>query len=193
MGTQSKEELVARRDEIVAQLQGDWIPEMDKGKFRERSVKIGFKSVWYFTVTFALMFIFYIVTDGDGVSEIGLPIIALLYISCVIALCVCVVVVSYWTLRICSMAGPLHGHENMLSKVKRKGYVPERIDLYKLMEVRKVESPEMPTSCVFISVPHVNTPQIVPGVYKDGDRLIRLLEDIAGINSKLNELDKSVS
>ena len=89
---------------------------------------------------------------------------------------------------------------------KRKGYVPEKMDLTRVQSVLRYDgsgssrlmmglinamdrrSQTSFMQCVCISRGEHNAPRLIPAMFRDGHRLITTIEEIAGINERLEKM-----
>jgi len=213
----SREELVQNRDEIIERLQGEWPVDKDIKSVDRKARRVGMvllsvmTVLWVFGIlivtpfrdttqhTMSLSEFFMILLIGPAIGLVlGLAIYGYLHAQ------------SAWYRRF----GPIVIQDHQLVWNKRPGFVPEKLDLHRLIEVFKPEQ-ESPgamqwaqsgvwinsivrrfginamdnsTVCMFISPGEHNTPKIRPVLFQDGPKMVSLLEQVAEINKAIKDL-----
>ena len=200
-------ELVRQRDSLISQIEGEWTIDADARAIHKLAVRAAVLTV--ITASIFMMILMLIASlmknaQGSGAGT-GIWDVVLVFggFMLIVASVVFVVVELHgvWYRRL----NPMVISGNQLIWNKRKGYVPERMDLHKLTEVmgftgagvqgggllvwiaKKIDPSGFISisPCVFIAQGEHNPPKFSPGIFRDGLRLISVLEQIASINSQL--------
>jgi hypothetical protein len=205
------EELIARRDAVIAELQGEWAIDRDMKSLNRKAIRLG-GIIFVAGMAFALVLfpIIYVTAQGQqkvnmrtGLVGFGLMMLALMAIFAGIAFC-CVHIQAWWYRRFDSIF--VDGRQLVWDK--RKGHIPEALSLHGLNQVACIQgggqpghglfmklmgsSAKMISKHMLISPGEHNTPKFTPAMFIDGDQLIGYLEQVAEINAKIKELDDSV-
>ena len=207
--SQSHGNLIRKRDDLIDHLQGEWGIESDKSKVNRLALRA---ALIFFGSGFCFLILLYVVmypfreTGADySIGPLLLVLVPFLGIFALITYA-CIQFYGIW----CRRLNPLTVDGPHLVWNKRKGYVPERLNLHSLTQVYGYEGQgvgggallvwimkhlgestfDSVNPCVFISAGDHNPPKITPGMFEDGKQLIELLEQIASINTQLNELNQ---
>lgn len=210
--SQSCGNLIRKRDELIDQLQGEWDIQRDKSKVNRlalRAARILFASGFCFLIL--LYVVMYPFREVGADYSLGPLLLVLVPFLGFFAL------VTYASIRFygmwCRRLQPLAVDGSQLVWNKKKGYVPERLDLHNLTKVYGYEGQgvgggailvwimkhldesafDSVNPCQFISAGDHNPPKIAPGMFNEGKKLIDLLEQIASINTQINELTQGSS
>lgn len=208
-----REELVARRDALIEQLQGEWVLEVD---FRSINRKASLAALIVMVVT-GLFFVLTVVglsfTQAESVRaenglfefDFALLLIAFMLIAGFLVY-MCIWAFGLWYRNL----NPIQINANQLHWDKRKGFVPERMDLTRVHSAMRYDgagssrlvmglinmldrkSQTEFVQCAFFSRGEHNTPKFIPAMFKDGHRLVSTIEEIAKINTEISALDESV-
>lgn len=230
---ESREELIAKRDEIIEQLQGEWAIDKDIKSTNRKALRLGRLIIVAGMVLIVVIFPgMYLFTSGeeranllDGAGEFGLTMLALMAFFGGLVF-VGTHVQAWWHRKL----NPILVDGHRLVWNKKKGFVPERLNLHTLYSMITNEPNDMvldPGGTIFVkllgvvaklssrfggssrpvsdaelamgafacfypqSPGELNSPKIMPSMFVDGDRLVKLLIEVAAINTKLNELDEA--
>lgn len=211
MGTQSREELIARRDEIIEQLQGEWAIDKDWKSIRGKALRAGLMLFVGAIILLCVFFpIMYLIEKIKGTLNMQISIIEFAGIMAVVMFVIAAIgsgcaMIQSWFYR---KTGPIVVEGSVLTWDRGKGRVPERLHLESLSQVAAIvssggyggsvifrmlgASATLYSKHMLVSEHDKNSPQIVPGVLSEGNCLIQLLFDIAAINTKLNELEEAL-
>jgi hypothetical protein len=211
--SESKDELIAQRDALIEQLQGEWAVDVDKRSMNRKAMLAAIISMAGMTVFFAVIVPVLILThsEPDQSPEWSVVEMLLFFGGCnLIVGAVFYVYIwghAFWYGRL----NPIVIDENRLVWNKRKGFVPERLDLLNVTSVSRYDgtgssklfmnvinrlergSSTSLSPVMFGSMGEHNTPKIIPAMFKDGRRFINAIEQIAEINTQLKQLDESDS
>lgn len=213
---QARDELIANRDEVIEQLQGEWAIDKDIKSVNRKAIRLGVMLFVAGTlVTIILFFFVYLTAQGQekanmqgGLIELVFMLLGLMWFFG--GLVYAGVHINGWWHR---KLNPIEVDGHKLVWNKKKGFVPERVSLLGLQQVVspggndfvfapmesvfvKLLAKLMGSSggtigaCMLISHGEHNTPKISSAMFVEGNRLIQLLVEVAAINTKLNELDK---
>lgn len=208
---ESRDELIARRDALIEQLQGEWAVDVDKRSMNRKAILAALISMAGMTVFLAVIVPVLIFTHYESEQPVEWSVVEMLLFFGGVNLVVGAVFYVYiwghafWYRRL----NPLVIDKNRLVWNKRKGFVPERLDLLNVTSVSRYDgtgssklfmnvinrlergSSTSLSPVIFGSMGEHNTPKIIPAMFKDGHRLINAIEQIAEINTQLKQLDVS--
>lgn len=202
----SQEELIAKRDALIEQLQGEWAVDADWKSIRLKAFRVGL-CLWVggMMLTFVIFPIMYVLARLNGTFNMQVSLIEFIGLMAAVLFClagigsICVTIQS-WFYR---NHRPIEVDGALLKWDKGKGFVVEKLHLESLTEVADTVSTGYGVSWIFRSLgssatlysKHIlvsekdkNAPRITPGVFRNGLTLISLLKEIASINVQLNEL-----
>ena len=206
--SESREELIARRDALIGQLQGEWSVDTNWKSIRGKAYRFGL-CLWGGGMI--LMCVIFPIMYGSAkingtlnmkvsfVEFFGFMALFLLGIS---LLGSCCVMIQSWFYR---KKNPIQVNASLLTWNKGKGFVIEKLHLESLSEVadtlstgqgaawfiRKLgPSATQYSKHMLVSKVDKNAPRITPGVFRDGLELIRLLSEVAALNIEINKLDE---
>ncbi len=209
--SESRDELIARRDALIEQLQGEWAVDVDKRSMNRKAILAALISMAATAVFFAIVVPVMMFTHTEPNQSKDVSIIELLLGFGGFDLVVGAVFYVYiwghafWYRRL----NPIVIDENLLVWNKRKGFVPERLDLLNVTSVSRYDgtgsskffmslinrlergSTTSLSPVMFGSMGELNTPKIIPAMFKDGHRFISSIELIAEINTQLKQMDES--
>ncbi len=214
---ESSEELMAKRDELIEQLQGEWAIDKDIKSTNRKAIRLGGLII---VAGMALIIVIfpgmYFVASGeeranvlDGAGEFGLIMFALMAFFGGLVF-VGTHAQAWWHRKLNPIV--VDGHRLVWNK--KKGFVPERVSLLGLEQVvtpggddvvfaplesgfKMLLEKMMGSSggafgtCILGSPGEHNTPKISSAMFIEGERLIRLLFEVAAINTKLNEFEEA--
>ncbi len=208
--SQSHEGLLNQRTELISSLQGDWPVDTNLKSINRKGLRIGASLIiagFIFFIVIGPVLAIMTVANGTfnpqiSIFEFAGMMILMMIIFGGIAF-TCVHIQLMWNRRF----DPVVIEGSNLVWSKRKGHVPERLNLETLEQVVSYKGGGQPGSGFFfrlmgrsarmvskhmlLSPGEHNTPKITPAVFVDGDQLIQMLMDLAQINTKLLELDES--
>ena len=208
--SESREELVARRDALIEQLQGEWELEVDSRSINRKA----FLAALIVMVVTGLFFVMTVIAMSftqkesaqaeNDLFDFGLLLITLMLIAGFL------VYMSIWAFGLWyRKLNPIQVNANQLLWDKRKGFVPERMDLTRvhtamrydgagssrfvmgLINILDRKSQAEFVQCAFFSRGEHNTPKFIPAMFRDGHRLVSTIEEIAKINTEIAATDES--
>ncbi len=202
--SESPEELIARRDALIEQLQGEWVVDVDLRSMNRKAMVAAGISMLAFSVfiTLALIAMFFTASSAENPLAGLVPFFIAIVFIVGAAFYVYIWGHALWYRRL----KPIVISENRLVWDKRKGFVPERLDLLNVSSVIRYDgsgsnrlvmglinamekrSSTSLSPVILISRGEHNTPKIIPAMFKDGHKLITAIEKLAEINTKLDEL-----
>jgi len=204
--SQSREELINQRDELIEQLQGHWEIEADIRKANRLALRTGGVIVLGGLI-FTSVLLLFILPFSDKEIEISIwPLFLVLtpfFVLIAFVVGLFIHLYAAWFRRL----KPIVVEGSQLVWNKRKGFVPERIQLHNLTEVYRYQGQyhdggvfllwimkyvdkstmDAVNPCMFVSKGDHNLPKIFPSMIKDGERFISLLEQVAIVNTELNK------
>lgn len=203
---ESREELIARRDALIGQLQGEWAIDTDWKSISSKAIRMGIclwigGMIFLFLITGVMFVIMKLkgtlnmqITFLEFFSLMGMFLFGLALVGSI-----CVLIQS-WLNR---NRNPISIEGSLLVWDKGKGFVPEKLHLDSLLEVadtlstgygaaliiRKLgSSATMYSKHIFVSEIDKNAPKVTPGVFRDGLELIMLLKEVASLNAEIRSL-----
>jgi hypothetical protein len=205
--SETREELIAQRDALIEQLQGEWRFDADTQSIN----RVALKAVLYTSLASmplsSLVFLFaLLLPPADRYSFILLMMAFVLSIILLadVALYAYVWAHGVWYRKL----NPIVIQGDQLTWDKRDGFVREKMDLARLNEVGRNEgqgadrylyklvhrleqdSGDFVSKVILCARNEHNPPKFIPGMIEDGDRLVRTLEQIAEINTQLIEVEE---
>jgi hypothetical protein len=208
--SESKDELIARRDMLIASIQGSWAVDIDTRSINRKAILAGAISTFAFSVLLALFAaVMLLSTQEDKLEAAEISVFELMVYLAVFAFVVGTVFFVYiwghalWYRRL----NPIVIEANRLVWAKRERYVPERLDLHHVNSVIRYDgtgssrlvmkiinrldrnSSTSLSPVIFVSRVDHNTPKVIPAMFEDGHRLFDTVEQIADINTQLDEFD----
>lgn len=215
--SESHEDLIAERDGLIDQLQGQWDIQKDKGATNRLALRLAglifFAGFLFSLIIAALSFVFIEPqpTESGNAFHAGEFILFLSFLSATFSF------ITYISIQIHALwwrqLNPLHVNGVQLVWKKRKGHVPERLNLHALTEVTGYEGEgvgggklfiwvvnlfgestfSLVNPCIFVSKGDLSPPKISGAMFQDGDKLIGLLAEIGEVNTKLAEFKSDES
>ena len=206
----SREELIAQREALVEELQGEWPIDVDSKSMNRKALLAAIFSMIATTVFLAVLVPVLYLTNRPKDKGADFSILEFtMYIGIFIFIVGGVFFVyiwghAFWYRRLNPIV--IDGHKLVWNK--RKGFVTERLDLHNVSGVIRYDgagssrlvfgiinrlersSTTSLSPVIFGSKGEHNTPKIIPSMLKDGHRFIRAIEQIAEINTQLQAIDK---
>lgn len=205
--SESNEELLARREALIEQLQGQWPLEVDTRSMNRKAIIAALITMLAAVVFTALMvFVMMAAQSSEQRAELGLSWVApfMLVVGFISGTAVFLYIWGFglWYRKL----NPLEINGTRVVWAKRKGYVPEKMDLTRVNSVLRYDgagssrlmmglinvmdrrSQTSFMQCVCISRGEHNAPRLIPAMFRDGHRLITTIEEIAAINERLEKM-----
>lgn len=199
----SREELIAKRDEIIQKLQGEWTVDTSWKSIRVKAFRLGL-CLWGGGMIFLLIIfpIMYGVKKTNGTLNMQIPfaeffgMMALMLFG-IAAIGSCCVMIQSWLYR---NQSPFVVERTLLQLDKGKGHVLEKIDLESLNVVADTMSTGQGASWIFrwlgpsatlysthilASEKDMNAPRLKPGILSNGLELVALLKKLASLNVEI--------
>lgn len=233
---QTREELITKREEIIVQLQGEWAIDKCVKSVNCKAKRIGllvFVVGLVFSLVLVVLLPFFSAENAESESDLSFLGFMLLFV----AMMGVFGLISYGIVHAQSswyrQFGPIVVEGHRLVWNKKKGFVPERLNLHTLYSMITNETDDMvdmvlePGSFIFVkllgvvtklssrfggslrpvsdaelamgayacfypqSPGELNAPKIMPSMFVEGNRLVKLLIEVAAINTKLNEIEEA--
>jgi len=208
---ESRDELIARRDALIEQLQGEWAVDVDKRSMNRKAMLAAIISMVGMTAFFAVIVPVMIFTHSEPDQSPEWSVVEMLLFFGGFNLIVGAVFYVYiwghalWYRRL----NPIVIDAHRLVWNKRKGFVPEKLDLHHVNSVIRYDgtgssklfmnvinrlersSSTSLSPVIFGTKVDHNTPKIIPAMFENGQKLIRTIEQIAELNTQLQQLDVS--
>lgn len=208
--SESYEELIAARDDLIKQLQGQWDIQSDKKATNRLAIRTAGLVVVAGFVLLAVMSLSLLFVDpapSKTGEESSIGYLFLMFVpffgSVGLLIFAGIHVHAMWWRRL----NPLHVDGAQLVWKKRKGHVPERLNLHALTEVTGYQGEgvgggklfiwvvnlfgestfSLVNPCIFVSKGDLSPPKISGAMFQDGNKLIGLLVEIGEVNTKLAE------
>ena len=207
--SESRDELIARRDALIEQLQGEWAVDTNWKSIAGKAVRLGL-CLWLGGMIFLFVFfvVMYSINKYNGTLNIQISIIDFFAFMALFLLGLslmgsCCAMIQTWFYR---NKNPIQVEGELLLWEKGKGFVTEKLHLESLSEVADTLSTGQGASWIFrmlgssatmyskhilVSKIDKNAPRITPGVFQNGLELIYLLKEIAELNRNINSMNQS--
>lgn len=205
----SREELIARRDELIDSIQGEWVIRAGSGAANRSGLVLGLATlIALLLLSLPPIAVITLLDSGSGWRDfLDASLVFSLFglvMGAVVYFCVHARAALYRRMR------PMVVRGSELLWNKRDGHVPERVDLHSLSQVvhyqvaafvglsratiglfrgttnRGEAAPVEP--CMLMAPGDLNAPWFTPGMFEDGVRLLATLKRIAELNSSLEAL-----
>lgn len=211
MSMAPEEDLIAQRDEIIEQLQGEWAIDKDWKSIRGKAFRAGLMlfagTMIFLCVLFPVM---YLIHKLKGTLDMQISIIEFAGVMAVFVFVMAAIgsgcaMIQSWFYR---KSKPIVVDNEILTWDRGKGRVIERLHLESLNRVAAIvssggyggsvvfrmigSSATLYSKHMLVSEHDKNTPQIYPGVFSEGLQLIKLLKEVAAINTKINALEADI-
>jgi len=205
---ESRDELIARRDALIEQLQGEWAVDSDWKSISAKAFRTGV-CLWIGGMIFLLFItgVMYLGAQLKGIFNMQVTFLEFLLLMGVFLLVLAIigsacVMIQSWIYR---QKNPIQVKGTLLVWDKGKGFVPEKLHLESLSEVADTLSTGYGASWIIRSLgpsstqfyKHMlvsdidkNAPRITPGVFQNGLELIKLLKEIAELNRHINSTEQ---
>lgn len=204
--SETREELIARRDALIGQLQGEWLIDTDWKSISTKAFRLGL-CLWIGGMIFLLLItgVMFVIMKLKGNLNMQITyleffaLMGMLLFGLALIGSLCVMIQSWFNRD----RNPIRIEGSLLVWDKGKGFVPEKLHLDSLLEVadtlstgygasliiRKLgPSATLYSKHILVSEIDKNAPKITPGVFRDGLKLIMLLKEVASLNGELRSL-----
>ena len=209
--SETREELIARRDTLIEQLQGEWAVDVDKRSMNRKAILAAIISMAGMAIFFAVLLPVLIFTRSEADQAVEWSVVDMLLFFGSISFIVGAVFYVYiwghafWYRRL----NPIVIDDHQLVWNKRKRFVPERLDLNHVHSVIRYDgtgssrlfmavinrlergSSTSLSPVIFGTKVDHNTPKIIPAMFENGQKLISTIEQIAEINTQIEQLNKN--
>jgi len=193
--SETREELIAQRDALIEQLQGEWAVDVDKRSMNRKAILAAIISMAIF---FAVLLPVLIFTRSEADQAVEWSVVDMLLFfgsfSFIVGAAFYVYIWghAFWYRRL----NPIVIDDHQFVWNKRKGFVPERLDLNHVHSVIRYDgtgsnklfmavinrlergsSTSLSPVLFGTKVDH-NTPKIIPAMFENGQKLISTIEQI---------------
>jgi len=204
----TQKELIAQRDELIGMLEGEWAIDKDWKSIRGKAFRVGLTiflgGMIFSCIIFPIAYVSAKLKGTLNIQASGLELVGTMaaFMFIIGAIGFGCAMIQAWIYR---NSEPIVVDAKLLSWDRGKGHVTELLHLESLRRVsdlvssggaggsviaRMLGSSAMQYSKhLLISEHDKNTPKITPGVFSEGVLLVKLLKELAAINTKINELN----